>query len=120
MDRPICLLRLRFVFVTPKHLRTPADPPAGPVPRRFRASWGDRVKQDFRGVLLTVCLATFYLAVAAYGIGTHRYWLTPIGLLAAAAAVASFFTWLSPNPPRRSWMAWVWVLLALVPVAWYV
>ena len=109
------------MFVTPKHVRTPADPPADPVARRFRASWGDRVKQNFRDVLLIVCLATFYLAVAAYGIGTHRFWLTPIGLLAAVAAVASFFTWLSPSQPERRWVQWVWVLLALVPVAvWYV
>jgi hypothetical protein len=45
------------VFVTPKHVRTPADPPANPVARR--ASWDDRVKQEFRGVLLIVGLATF-------------------------------------------------------------
>ena len=107
------------MFVTPKHVRTPADPPAEPVARRFRASWDDRVKQEFRGVMLIVGLATFYLAVACYGIGTQRFWLTPFGLLAAVAAVASFFTWLSPNPPRRSWMAWVWVPLAFVPVVFW-
>lgn len=70
---------------------------------------------------LIVCLTTFYLAVAAYGIGTHRFWLAPIGLLAAVAAVASFVAWLSPNQPQQRWVQWVWVALALVPVViWFV
>lgn len=37
--------------------------------------------------------------------------------LLALVVVRSFFAWLSPNPPKRPWLGWVWLPLTLVPAA---
>lgn len=75
------------------------------------------MKEHFRSILMIICVATMYLALAAYGWGTQHFLLVPIGLLLALVVVRSFFAWLSPNPPKRPWLGWVWLPLTLVPAA---
>jgi hypothetical protein len=66
---------------------------------------------------MILCLATVYLSVAAYGFGTRHFLLVPLGLILAVVIAWSGFWWLSPTPPKRPWMGWCWIPLAVVPFA---
>lgn len=89
--------------------------PKPPTPEGV--SWVDQVKENVREILMVICVASFYLAVAAYCWRTRHFPLVPISALLALVTAGSFIAWLSPKPPERRWVTWLWVPPTLAMMA---